>query len=578
MALLKLKTKLFLTYIAAGVIPVLLVSLWSYKNDNDSIEETVKATVTQYQRIVTQEISLREDYVRGVGRLAAATIEVFDGLEAGDTEAMNKLAKDFMAKTPLLTFVVMAKPDGTVVARGHSDQVGDSIGNQETFRIAAGGRETLAIESGTVAKLTVRGAFPVVRDGRQAGVISLGFTLASNDFVDQLKTMLGAECTVFADDTRAATTIINNGQRAVGTKMTNPEVLEKVLRAGQFFQDKNNILGQSYDTAYWPIRDIKNEIVGMFFIGIPASSYEAQQRMAIIVNLSAVGLTIVVMFLVGWLIARSISGPINRAVERLAASIHQVSDAAHQIDSACQKLAESSSSQSSSLVESSSALEELAAQSKNNAANSVKASQVMGDTYKSAQDASNSMTEMTETMTSIRTSSDQVAGIIKTIEDISFQTNLLALNASVEAARAGEHGMGFAVVAEEVRNLAQRAAEAAGNTDRLISESVAFSRKGEAVAIKVSESIGLTLKSTNEVSNLVRVVEEASNEQSIGIGQINEAVTIMDGAGQDISSTSQTTAAISHELSQQSEVLEEIMLELARLVDARRAGELSGRS
>ncbi len=577
MSRLKLRTKLFVTYIAAGIVPVILVCLWSYYNDNRSIMESVARTFTLARTVVTEDLAARDQYVHAVGRRAAACPDIAAGLETGDTAALQALGRRLLEQAPLLTFITLARTDGTVVARGHSDQAGDSIQNQATFQAAAAGRETLAMESGTVAKLTVRGAYPVFRDGKQVGVVSLGYTPATSEFVDRIKKILNVECTVFGGDTRMATTIINNGQRAVGTKMTSPAVLETVLRRGQPFQDQSVILGVPYDTAYWPLRDIKNEVVGMFFIGIPASEYQAAQRQVLLINLAAIAATIVVMLMVGWFMSRLISGPINRAVDLLADSTGLVGKAAYEIDGACQKLAESSSSQSASLVESSAALEELASQSKGNAANSVKASQVMNQTYESAQAAATSMTEMTETMANIRSSSDQVSGIIKTIEDISFQTNLLALNASVEAARAGEHGLGFAVVAEEVRNLAQRAAEAAGNTNALISASVSFSRKGEIVAHQVSESIDSTLASTQQVNALVKGVETASNEQSIGISQINQAVTVMDNAVQEISATSQSTAAISRELTRQSDALEEVMLDLAALVDEKKAAALKHR-
>ncbi|MDR1044396.1 MAG: methyl-accepting chemotaxis protein [Candidatus Adiutrix sp.] len=577
MSHLKLRTKLFIGYLAAGVLPVVLVSVWSYYQGSRSISEKVAESLKRYQTIIESDLSFRDNFVLSLGRTTAAGGELAAALARGDSPALQVMGRQLMERAPVLTFITIAKPDGTVAARGHSDKFDDSIANQETFQIAAQGRETVAMESGTVAKLTIRGAFPVHWEGRQVGVVSLGYTLAANDFVDHIKAMLGVECTIFADDTRAATTIVNNGQRAVGTKMSNPEVVETVLKRGERFQHKNDILGQPYDAAYWPIRDIKNQVVGMYFIGVPASAYEAEQRAVLTTNLAVVIVTGLLMLLVGWLVSRQISNPINRVVDLLADSVGQVSAAARKIDQACQKLADSSAKQSSSLVESSSALEELSSQAKNNAANSVQANQVMSRTSDSVGSAAGSMKEMISTMASIRSSSDQVAGIIKTIEDISFQTNLLALNASVEAARAGEHGLGFAVVAEEVRNLAQRAAEAAGNTNALITESVNHSHLGETVASKVAESIDSTLVSARKVASLVLGVEEASNEQSVGIGQISQAVTVMDGAVQDISATSQSTAAISHSLSEQAEALEEIMLDLTALIDAQKAAELRHR-
>ncbi|UQZ88210.1 hypothetical protein C4J81_02875 [Deltaproteobacteria bacterium Smac51] len=575
---LKLRTKLFLTYIAAGVIPVILVSLWSYINDKASIQQNVRADVAIFQKVITDEVSMRTSGVETAGRILAENPQVAELINSGDTAALQQMGQNLLQKSSTLNFLVFSDMKGDVVARAHAEKFGDSISNQVTWKTAAEGRDVVAIESGTETKLTVRGAFPVKHEGRQVGVISLGFSLATDEFVDNLKHLLGVECTIFADDVRVATTIINGGKRAIGTKLGNPAIEDQVLKKGDIYLNKNTIMGLNYDTAYWPIRDVSNNVVGMFFIGIPASSYEAEQSKALLVNAAAVGITMLVMFLVGWWVSVKVSGPINRAVDLLAASVSEVSQAAHHIDTACQKLADTSGTQSSSLSESSTALEELSSQSQGNAEHSVKARELMDRTAESVNDANQSMLDMMETMANIRNSSDQVSGIIKTIEDISFQTNLLALNASVEAARAGEHGMGFAVVAEEVRNLAQRAAEAAGNTNSLITQSVAHSRKGEEVAQRVSASISSTVESTSEVSRLVGKVENASNEQSTGIGQISQAVTIMEDGVNEISTTAQSTAHISHELSSQSESLEEIMLDLAALVDVNKAEELRRRT
>jgi methyl-accepting chemotaxis protein len=124
-------------------------------------------------------------------------------------------------------------------------------------------------------------------------------------------------------------------------------------------------------------------------------------------------------------------------------------------------------------------------------------------------------------MNEIKQSSAEIAKIIKVIDEIAFQTNLLALNAAVEAARAGEAGKGFAVVAEEVRNLAQRSAEAAKNTSSMIEQSTKRADNGVEIAGRVGQALDEIADATKKVNTLLAEIASASSEQAKGIGQVN---------------------------------------------------------
>jgi len=259
---------------------------------------------------------------------------------------------------------------------------------------------------------------------------------------------------------------------------------------------------------------------------------------------------------------------INTLVQNLDNSISQVSEAVGQVTSAsgqisqgAQSLAEGANEQASSLEEVSSSLEEMSSMTKQNASNSNQAKHLASEARTAANDGDASMKKMAEAIREIKTSSDNTAKIIKTIDDIAFQTNLLALNAAVEAARAGEAGKGFAVVAEEVRNLAMRSAEAAKNTADMIEESVKNADSGVEITEEVAKSLGQIVDRISKVGDLIAEIASASGEQAQGIEQVNTAVAQMNQVTQSNAANSEESASASEELSSQAAELASMVSE-----------------
>jgi methyl-accepting chemotaxis protein len=176
------------------------------------------------------------------------------------------------------------------------------------------------------------------------------------------------------------------------------------------------------------------------------------------------------------------------------------------------------------------------------------------------------MTKLTRSMEDISKASDETSKIIKTIDEIAFQTNLLALNAAVEAARAGEAGAGFAVVANEVRNLAMRAAEAAKNTAALIEGTVKKVKEGSEFVEHTNGAFSEVSKSAAKVADLVSEIAAASGEQAQGIDRVNKAVSEMERVTQQSAANAEESAAAGEELTAQAEQLKRYVGDLNGLI------------
>jgi methyl-accepting chemotaxis protein len=250
---------------------------------------------------------------------------------------------------------------------------------------------------------------------------------------------------------------------------------------------------------------------------------------------------------------------INDTLAKFSEFIIQIRDAADFIDSSSQEMASGNNNlshraeqQAASLEETAASMEELASTVKNNAQNTVQATEVVNSASQLAQKGGGIVTSAIAAMQEINESSNKIAEIIGVIDEIAFQTNLLALNASVEAARAGEQGRGFSVVATEVRNLAQRSATAAQQSNELIQNSVQKVRAGTAFVNETGAALTEIVESVAKVGDIVAHIASASSEQSAGIEQVNQAVSQMDDITQQNAALAEQAAAGSIAMSEQS--------------------------
>jgi len=250
---------------------------------------------------------------------------------------------------------------------------------------------------------------------------------------------------------------------------------------------------------------------------------------------------------------------INGTLINLSNFIVQIRDSADFIDSSSQEIASGNDNlsqraeqQAASLEQTAASMEQLATTVKDNAGNTQRAHQVVNSASQLAQKGGEIVKSAIIAMQDINDSSNEIAEIIGVIDEIAFQTNLLALNAAVEAARAGEHGRGFAVVATEVRNLAQRSANAAKQSNDLIQNSMQKVRAGTAFVNETGIALTEIVNSVAQVGEIVAQIANASAEQTAGIDQVNQAVSQMDDITQQNAALAEQAAASSISMHDQS--------------------------
>ena len=266
------------------------------------------------------------------------------------------------------------------------------------------------------------------------------------------------------------------------------------------------------------------------------------------------------------LLNRNLRAVLSRTTNSLTKTADQVYDSSEQLSFASDHLSEEANKQAERLNKTVYSLRDIADFINQNGDNTRKASELASEANNNAQAGSHAINEMVEAMTDISESSTKIVGILKVIDEIASQTNLLALNANVEAARAGEFGRGFAVVAEEVRNLAQRSAQAAKDTATLIQESVKKSKHGSDLAEHCGEALQKILSSSGGVADLLTSIAAASEQQTSSVKELNLVVEELDTLTKETVVMATESAQSSTDLAQQTTMLRRTVGDLTILV------------
>lgn len=250
---------------------------------------------------------------------------------------------------------------------------------------------------------------------------------------------------------------------------------------------------------------------------------------------------------------------LKEVVEVTMEAAETVNTAANEVNQGSQDLSQRVQQQAAALEQTSATMNEMNSQVQSTSANAHHASDVAKEVQANTNRGMEIMQKTISAMNSIQESSSKIEEIVSLIDSIAFQTNLLALNAAVEAARAGEHGRGFAVVAGEVRNLAQKSAEAAKDITKLIEETANRVKAGSDLANTSGKMLQEINTSINSVTTMIDEIAAAAAEQAEGVKQVHHAISDIDGVTQQNAALVEETSAASESLTHQSEVLKQQM-------------------
>ncbi len=471
------------------------------------------------------------------------------------------------------------------------------------------------------------------------------------ELLDALKQEMGCEFTIFHGDERMYTTILQNGQRAVGTRLSS-DIAEIVLKQGKSYVGKTTILGEKHLCSYVPTYDANGQIDGLVFSGISMSSVIKQISLTVVLScLIGIALIIIGILIVEAYIKRTVSDPLfhltilaqtleqgnlglnqhetmmakidsndeigilsksfdniisrlknyigeisnilkaiasgdltakitqdyigdfatihislNDILQRLNTTVGQIVSSAEYVSSGAEQMSTVAQALNQGSIEQNGAVEELE-ETIHSVTNSVKqtaesvqrAREQVGGMRCQLAEGNQKMQEMIIAMGEIRNSSNEIEKIIKTIEDIAFQTNILALNAAIEAARAGEAGKGFVVVADEVRNMAAKSAEASQSTSALIRHSIATVNQGTQIADATAKQLENIVAGAHEIVEIINGIATDAQTQAGAVEQIQDQIGQITSVVQTNSSTAKESAATSQELSDQSSVLKQLV-------------------
>ncbi len=538
-----------------------------------SREVFVRLTHTQMARTAESITTLIDTFIRDIllnfvywREDATFAAVVQDILGAAVVDSANALLRKIEGDYGYYEQVAVADPDGEIIASSNPEAIGGDLSGDPSFQEAMDGNLHLSkvTRSPSTGRPSLTISSPLMMNEETVGVILGRIDLRYFDdrFISSAEIGVGGHAFVV---NREGVVIASPIRSEIFDETAGYKELAEAIRAPgppilhrERGETKRIIAYHPYERLGW-------------IVGVTVEESEVLGPLDRIrrVNLTVAAVAVVLAALLAVLLVHTIVRPINRVLKGLIGAEEETNRLSEAVLSSSRSLAHSSSRQASSVAETSASLREVGQMIGGAAENAGRADETVRDSNQTRIQTSDHISELTRSMDDILAASTESRKIIATIEDIAFQTNLLALNAAVEAARVGEAGTGFAVVAGEVKNLAERVAQAAKNTASIIQGTVEKIGNVSKIVGDVDGSFGRLSESAASLSDLISEISRASRDQQEAIDQINAAVAEIETIVRENSENAETSAGVSGKLKQQAEVMRTFVRELNRLMGSR---------
>ncbi len=570
-----LKTKLMIGGCLMAVIPVVVLGAAAVYYTRANIEKETEAQVLTVAKSIADMVDSVVTSESGAMAMLAqrhSVITAVKDMNAGDAQKAESLQHEFDKLLPVTesryeSIVVLGK-DAIIFADDVKGVIkGFNIADRDYVKKTMQGQTS--VESVIMSKKynAPVNALPYpVKDengsiiGMVAGMLRVPYLAAK---INQVK--LGKTGYAYIVNREGTVIVYPDTKQVLKLNIAKEQGMEEIIRktaAGEAGVRKYTYHGIDKYAGFAPVKINGWSVI----VAVPVD--EMLASVYAVRNIIFIGMVLFALLaaVAAYFAAARIAVPIRKASEQLNAGMEQITAAFREVASASQNLAEGASEQASAIEETSSTLEEMSSMTKNTAHNAEELVRAGEATYVLQKSCYKSIKESQVRMNHVTESGNKAAKVVKTSDEIAFQINLLALNAAVEAARAGEVGAGFAVVAEEVRNLAKKSADAAKDTAAIIGETLNGIKEGAALVDRVLLEFREMGETGKKTTALINEMNDASREQAQGIEQISRAVREVDKVVQQNAANAEELASASEEMNAQAATIEEVVQELVDVV------------